>query len=79
MEQIECKQGMLAKGIKPDDLPVKMWRGAKIFHDARKANMQKVSWLGRIEAVQPRIRLMRSFDDIIVNRQALGVLLRLGY
>ena len=30
LEQIECKQGMLAKGIKPDDLPVKMWRGAKV-------------------------------------------------
>jgi hypothetical protein len=28
-----------------------------------KANMQKVAWSGRIVAVQPRIRLMRSFDE----------------
>ncbi|MEW6326763.1 MAG: hypothetical protein AB1487_04125 [Thermodesulfobacteriota bacterium] len=28
-----------------------------------KTGMQKVSWAGRIVAVQPRIRLMRSFDE----------------
>ena len=28
-----------------------------------KANMNKVAWSGRVVAVQPRIRLMRSFDE----------------
>jgi hypothetical protein len=28
-----------------------------------KANIEKVAWSGRIKAVQPRIRLMRSFDE----------------
>jgi len=28
-----------------------------------KANMDKVMWLGRVVAVQPRIRLMRPFDE----------------
>jgi len=28
-----------------------------------KAEMKKVAWLGRLMAVQPRIRLMRSFDE----------------
>jgi hypothetical protein len=28
-----------------------------------KANIEKVAWSGRIVAVQPRIRLMRSFDE----------------
>jgi hypothetical protein len=28
-----------------------------------KANIEKVGWSGRIKAVQPRIRLMRSFDE----------------
>lgn len=28
-----------------------------------KANMEKVAWSGRILAIQPRIRLTRSFDE----------------
>ncbi len=29
----------------------------------RKSNAKKIAWSGRIKAVQPRIRLMRSFDE----------------
>ena len=36
-EQIEYRKGMLEEGMKPDDLPVKVWRGAKITADVRKA------------------------------------------
>lgn len=37
LEQIEYKQGMLEKGVKPEGLPVKVWRGANIPADVRKA------------------------------------------
>lgn len=30
LEQIEYRRGMLEKAMKPDDLPVKIWRGARI-------------------------------------------------
>ena len=37
LEQIEYKQGMLEKGMKPEGLPVKVWRGVKIPADVRKS------------------------------------------
>lgn len=37
LEQIEYRQGMLEKGMKPEDLPVKVWRGSKIPADVRTA------------------------------------------
>lgn len=37
LEQIEYRRGMLEKGMKPDSLPVKVWRGAKIPADMRAA------------------------------------------
>ena len=37
LEQIEYRNGMLEKGMKPDDLPVKVWRGAKIPATVNKA------------------------------------------
>ena len=37
LEQIEYRWGMLEKGMKPGNLPVKVWRGAKIPADVRKA------------------------------------------
>ena len=37
MEHIEYWRGMLDKGMKPEDLPVKVWRGARIPPDVRKA------------------------------------------
>ena len=29
IEQIEYRRGMLEKGIKPESLPVRVWRGAE--------------------------------------------------
>ncbi len=37
LEQIEYRRGMLEKGMKPDSLPVQIWRGAKIPADMRAA------------------------------------------
>jgi len=37
LEEIEYRKGMLEKGMKPKKLPVKVWRGAKIPADVRKA------------------------------------------
>jgi hypothetical protein len=37
IEQIEYRRGMLERGMKPDDLPVQIWRGAKIPADVRGA------------------------------------------
>ena len=37
LEQIEYRQGMLEKGMKPNTLPVKIWRGAEIPADVRAA------------------------------------------
>ncbi len=36
LEQIEYRKGMLEKGMKPADLPVKDWRGARIPAEERK-------------------------------------------
>ena len=41
-----------------------------------KMNMEKTAWSGRIVAVQPRIRLMRSFDERYHSYQ--GYVLRVG-
>jgi len=35
--QIEYRRGILDKGMKSDSLPVKVWRGAKISEDVKKA------------------------------------------
>jgi hypothetical protein len=37
LEQIEYCRGMLERGMKPDTLPVKIWRGAEIPVDVRGA------------------------------------------
>jgi len=37
LEQIEYRCGMLENGMKTEDLTVKVWRGAKIPNDIRKA------------------------------------------
>jgi len=37
LEQIEYRRGMLEKGMKQEDLPVKVWRGSKIPADVRAA------------------------------------------
>lgn len=37
IERMEYRRGMLGKGMKPKRLPVKVWRGAKIPGEVRKA------------------------------------------
>jgi hypothetical protein len=37
LEQIEYRRGMLEKGMKPDGLPVQIWRGGKIPANVRAA------------------------------------------
>ena len=37
LEQIEYRRGMLDAGMKPEDLPVKTWHGAKIPAEIKKA------------------------------------------
>ncbi len=37
LEKIEYRRGILGKGMKPENLPVKVWRGAKIPADVRAA------------------------------------------
>lgn len=49
LEQIEYRKGMLEKGMKPDGLPVKAWRGAKIHAEIRKAiNEEDILNLGGV-------------------------------
>jgi len=49
LEQVEYRQGMLEKGIKPEDLPVKVWRGSKIPADVRVAvNTENLLNLGGV-------------------------------
>jgi hypothetical protein len=37
LEKVEYRKGMLEKGRKPEDLPVKVWRGTEIPADIRTA------------------------------------------
>lgn len=37
LERIEYRKGMLEKGMEPENLPVKVWRRAKISADIRAA------------------------------------------
>ena len=49
LEQIEYRRGMLESGMKPDDLPVKTWRGAKIPPEVRKSiNEEDILNLGGV-------------------------------
>jgi hypothetical protein len=34
-----------------------------LSHLPYKSNSEKISWIGKIISIQPRIRLMRSFDQ----------------
>jgi hypothetical protein len=49
LEKIEYRKGMLDKGMKPHDLPVKVWSGTKIPAEMRKAiNEENLLNLGGI-------------------------------
>jgi hypothetical protein len=37
LERIEYRRGMLEKGLKPEGLPMKVWHGAEVPADVRKA------------------------------------------
>ena len=49
LEQIEYRWGLLEGGMKPEDLPLKVWRGARIPSDVRKAiNAENLLNLGGV-------------------------------
>lgn len=49
LEQIEYRRGMLEKGMKPEDLAIKVWRGSKIPADVRAAiNTENLLNLGSV-------------------------------
>jgi hypothetical protein len=49
LEQIEHRWGLLDKGMKPESLPVKVWRGETIPEDARNAiNEESLLSLGGV-------------------------------
>ena len=49
MERIEYQQDMFEKGMKPDNLPAGVWRGAKIPVEVRKAiNAENLLNLGGV-------------------------------
>ncbi len=49
LEQIEYRHGMLDAGIKPDELPVRTWRGSEIPAEVRKSiNEENVLNLGGV-------------------------------
>jgi hypothetical protein len=49
LEQIEYRRGMLERGMKPEHLPVKVWRGAEIPADVRAAiNAENLLNLGGV-------------------------------
>jgi len=49
LKRIEYRRGMLEKGMKPDGLPIKVWRGAKIHPDVRAAvNAENLVNLGGV-------------------------------
>jgi len=73
LEQIEYRRGVLEPGMKPDDLPVRTWRGAEIPGEARKSiNEEDILNLGGVygdkDAGNPieydRLRLVLS-DDVV--------------
>jgi hypothetical protein len=49
LERVEYRKGLLEEGMKADSLPVKVWRGAKIPADVRKAvNKENLLNLGGV-------------------------------
>ena len=84
LEQIEVRQGMLEKGVKPESLPVKVWRGAGIPADVRKAiNEENVLNLGGVygdrrlgDPVQyDQLRLVLTDDTVEITVFNRGIML----
>jgi hypothetical protein len=84
LEMIEYRKGMLKKGMKPDVLPVKVWRGGKIPAEIRKAiNENDILNLGGIygdeNAGDPveydHLRLVLTDDKVEITVFNRGIML----
>jgi len=84
LEQIEYRKGMLEKGMKPDGLPVKIRRGAKISAEIRKAiNEEDILNLGGVygdeDAGDPveydHLRLVLTDDTVEITVFNRGIML----
>ena len=84
LEQIEYRKGMLEKGMKPENLPLKVWRGVKIPADVRTAvNAEDLLNLGGVhgdwDAGDPveydHLRLILSDDTVEITVFNRGITL----
>jgi len=84
LEQIEYRKGMLENGTKPDGLPVKVWRGARISPEIRKAiNEEDILNLGGVygdeSAGNPveydHLRLVLTDDTVEITVFNRGIML----
>jgi hypothetical protein len=84
LEQIEYRKGMLENGMKPDVLPMKAWRGAKIPAEIRKAiNEEDILNLGGVygdeNAGDPveydHLRLVLTDDTVEITVFNRGIML----
>lgn len=84
LEQIEYRKGMLGKGMNPDGLPVKVWRGGKIPAEIRKAiNEEDILNLGVVygdeSAGDPveydHLRLVLTDDTVEITVFNRGIML----
>ena len=84
MKQIEYRHGMIKKGIRPKDLPVKVWRGAKISAEIMKAiNEEDLINLGGIYGDKnidipveyDRLRLVLTDDTVEIEVFNRGITL----
>ena len=84
LEQIEYRWGMIEKGMKPENLPVKVWRGAKIPADVRKAiNEENILNLGGLygdkSAGDPveydHLKLVLTDDTVDIKVFSRGIML----
>lgn len=84
LEQIEYRKGMLEKGMRPEKLPMKVWRAGKIHADVRAAvNEEDLLNLGGVygdrNAGDPveydHLRLMLTDDTVEITVFNRGITL----
>lgn len=84
LEQIEYRKGMQEKGMKPDMLPMKVWRGGKIPAEIRQAiNEEDILNLGGVygdeNAADPveydHLRLELTDDTVEITVFNRGIML----
>lgn len=76
LEQIEFRKGMLENGMKPDVLPVKIWRGGKISEEIRKAiNEEDILNLGGVYGDENASEVVSDEFDaaVVASSEALEV------